>query len=295
MVAEDRKAEGLRLLNEFAEKQLAAAANDSDRAKLYLQVGNLCSLVGEYQAAEDWYRRLMAIAPNSYVLLARSLLQQNRASDAVDVCLQAAKGKPPAEVATVLAQILAEGETDRELDRRVQPIIDSALDADGANVNLLMSVAVQRIARDDDEEAIRLFRRVIEIEPNHMLALNNLATMLADRPDQLGEAQKYVERALVIAPRSPALLDTLGTILVRSQNYERAVAVLEEAVAGAASDPRYYFHLAAAYEKSGRGSDAQKALGTAIQLGLDKSILTSGDRELLASLKHELLTAAFQD
>jgi tetratricopeptide (TPR) repeat protein len=294
-VTDNCRAEGLQLLNDYADKQLAAAASDGDRAKLFLQAGNLCSIVAEHQAAERWYRRLMEIAPNSYVLVARSLLQQNRASDAVDVCLQATKGKTTAEVATVLAQILAEGDANRELDRRVRPIIDSALTSDGGNVNLLMSVAVQRIAQDDNDEAIRLFRRVVEIEPNHVLALNNLATMLADRPDQLNEARKYVERALAVAPRSPALLDTLGTILVRSQQYERAVAVLEEAVAGATSDPRYYFHLAAAYEKSGRESEAQKALATALRQGLDKSILTSGDRELLASLKHELLTASYSE
>jgi len=128
-----------------------------------------------------------------------------------------------------------------------------------------------------------------------VLALNNLATMLAERQDQLGDARQFIERAISVSGRPPALLDTLGTILVRSHQYKPAVAALEEAVAGTANDPRYYFHLAAAYDGDGRSTDAQRALQTAIELGLDKAILTSGDRELLASLKHDLLTANFQE
>jgi Flp pilus assembly protein TadD len=100
---------------------------------------------------------------------------------------------------------------------------------------------------------------------------------------------------MTVSGRQPALLDTLGTILVRSHQYKPAIVALEEAVAGTATDPRYYFHLAAAYDGVNRSADAQRALQTAIELGLDKAILTSGDRELLASLKHELVTVNYQE
>ena len=151
-------------------------------------------------------------------------------------------------------------------------------------VFLLVSLAVRNVTENKNDEAIELFRRVLKLRPNDTLTLNNLATLLSEKPSQLGEARKYVEQAMGIAGRNPVLLDTLGTIMVRSGEHQQAVQTLEEAVAGTASDPRYYFHLAVAYQRSGNASKAHEALETARKCGLDRAILTSGDRELLASL-----------
>jgi tetratricopeptide (TPR) repeat protein len=294
MVAVSRRDDARQLVNEFADEQLPAAGSDSERAKLYLQLGNLCSSVGFYEDAERWYRRLMDIAPNSYVLVARALFQQEKVKEAVDMCLRAAPDRPSAEAATVLAQLLSAANVDAALDRRAAPLIDSALQSNPDNVALLMSVAVLHVTRNEYDEAIGLFQRVVDLEPNHDLALNNLATLLAERPTQIRAAQQYVERAIAVSGRSPGLMDTLGTILVRNDQHEQAVAALEEAVAGGASDPRYYFHLAVAYQRSGRKAEAREAFESSRKLGLESTILTSGDRELLASLQHDLLTSNYQ-
>jgi Flp pilus assembly protein TadD len=170
-------------------------------------------------------------------------------------------------------------------------VITSALQTHGDNLELLTSVAVQKVTEGDQSEAIRLFRRVIEIDPNHTVALNNLATLLAEQGSQLNEAREHIERAIKIAGRSPALLDTLGTILIRAGEPKLAVDALEEAVAGVVSDPRYHFHLAVAYKRLGRDLDAKRELEISRQRGLEQAILTSGDRELLTSLEAEIVTA----
>jgi tetratricopeptide (TPR) repeat protein len=290
LVVQQRSEEALQVLTEFAEKQLAAATNDTDRAKVLLTLGNIATSTDHHAQAEKWYRQLLAIAPSSYVLLAKSLMEQQKANDAVEVCLHAAPKRSPAEVATVLTQLLGADARNQELNARIEPIIVSALSQAGDNVDLLTSVAVRHVTEDNYEEAVKLFRRVIELQPNHALAMNNLATLLAERPNQLGEARKYAERAMAVAGRSPALLDTLGTILIFSGEHEEALAVLEEAVAGAVEDPRYYFHLAVAYQRLGRNADSQKSLSTAQKHGLDRAILTASDRELLASLKRGQVT-----
>jgi tetratricopeptide (TPR) repeat protein len=291
LVAEGHRDQGIRLLSDFAAKHLPASATDADRAKLLLELGNLATTIGNYQEAEGWYRQLQAIAPNSYVLLAKSLAQQNKVHDAVEVCLQAAANRPAAEVATVLTQLLSGTGGEGALDKRVQPLIDSALAADRNNTELLMSLAVRNVTENNNDEAIKLFRQVLALRPHDALALNNLATLLAEKPNQLGEARQCVEQAIAVAGRNPALLDTLGTIQVRSGDDQEAVSTLEEAVAGTALDPRYYFHLAVAYQRSGQAAKAKEKLYTARQYGLDRAILTSGDRELLTSLNTELQSA----
>jgi tetratricopeptide (TPR) repeat protein len=285
---DNREEEARERLNEFANQHLEAATDDAARAKLLLRLGNIASSSKFPQEAEKWYRQLVAVAPNSYILLAKSLADQNRHDEAVDVCLHAATSRPAAEVATVVAQLLPATHINSALVERVQPLIASALKADGDNVNLLMSIAVRHVTDDRSDEAIKLFRRVLELQPNHTLALNNLATLLAERPDQLAEARKLVERAIGIAGRSPALLDTLGTILIRAGQNEDAVTYLNEAVAGLADDPRFFFHLAVAYQRSGDHEKAHDKLEAARKRGLDAAILTEGDQEMLAALEHEL-------
>jgi tetratricopeptide (TPR) repeat protein len=288
--AEGKPAEGVTQLDKFVESQIATARSDTEKGKLLLQAGKLCASVGEFSAAEEWFRRLERIAPQSYILVAQSLVEQQKPRDAVRLCLQVMGGKPTADGASVLAQILASEQVSSELERQALHAIDDALDADRGNLNLLMSSAVLRTTRNENDEAIRLFRRVVELQPRHALALNNLATLLSEQPDQLKEAQQFVERAIAISGRQPHLLDTLGTILLRSRQFRPAIAALEEAVAGSANDPRYYFHLAAAYDGNGQPALAQEKLKVALGLGLEKTILTSGDRELLVSLKKQALS-----
>ena len=295
MCAEGKSAEALKLLNRVANEQLASAKTDAERAKIFLQAGNLCTQQRSIEAAEGWYRRLEKVAPKTYVLVAQSLLQQGKANDAVGLCLERSEAAPSPELASVLAQILTAGKVDPELNRKAMQIVDAALDADRGNVELLMSVAVLRLTQGNDDEAIRMFRRVVELEPKHTLALNNLATMLAERPAERADALQYVERAMESSGRLPALLDTQGTILYHLGRHQEAVAALDEAVSGGANDPRYHFHLAMALDGAGRQADAQRALQTALAYGLDKAMLTKGDRELLASLKHTLLTANTRD
>ena len=194
--AEGKPSEGIAALNSFVNSQLAKAKSDTERGKLLLQAGQLCASVGEFSTAEEWFRQLEKIAPQSYILVAQSLVEQQKSEEAVRLCLQVMGSKPNAAGATVIAQILTSEEVPSELERQALRAIDDALDADRGNLSLLMSNAVLRTTRNENDEAIRLFRRVVEIQPRHALALNNLATLLSERPEQLKEAQQFVEKAI---------------------------------------------------------------------------------------------------
>src|SRR5262249_37909940 len=182
-----------------------------ERGRLLLQMGNLATVVGYHPQAESWYRQLSAIAPGSYVLLVNSLSAQKKFSEAVDLCLGVAPHRPSGEVATVLSQVLATAGNPADLEARVGPTITAAVEANRDNLELLMSAAVRAVMADHNDEAIRLFRKVLERQPNHTMALNNLATLLAERPNQLTEAQECAERAVATGGRWPASLDADGT------------------------------------------------------------------------------------
>ena len=73
--------------------KLSKPADNAGRqdAGMALAVGNLYRSVEQYPAAERSYRRLFALNPKRYELLAAVLAQQGRMGEAVDLCRQAAQ------------------------------------------------------------------------------------------------------------------------------------------------------------------------------------------------------------
>jgi tetratricopeptide (TPR) repeat protein len=77
-------------------------------------------------------------------------------------------------------------------------------------------------------EAIAGYRGVLEANPYHARAANNLAFLLADA-GQVDEAVLWARRALTLEPSNPAYLDTLGSILLLQEQSVEAAAVLARA------------------------------------------------------------------
>jgi predicted Zn-dependent protease len=132
----------------------------------------------------------------------------------------------------------------------------------------------------------------VKLDPQNSLALNNLATLLAEKPNRRAEALKMIQQAIQLAGRQPSLLDTEGTIHLKMGQADQAVASLEEATAGGVVDARYYLHLAAAYRLAQRDADARQMLKEARAFGLEKFLLTQDDRNLLEELNTALKVSA---
>ena len=287
---QDKLDDARELLDDYVENTLPDVEQQTGKARAYLGIGNLYASIGEHEQAAAWYRKLSEIAPQTYILLVRELAAQGQLNEAIDVCLAAQDivEDSSTNVAAVLAQLMSSAAEETEAEERVQPIIDAALQSHQDDVDLLLAVAVMQVTRGQDDVAVRHFQRVLEIVPEHPLALNNLATLLAERPNQLAEALQYIEQAIEISGRQPALLDTLGTIQLRLGEPASAVSSLEEAVLLGGNDARYHFHLAIAYQKTDQIENARDSLRRARRGGLAKMVLTQGDQQWLQELETEI-------
>lgn len=108
------------------------------------------------------------------------------------------------------------------------------------------------------EAAMLEYRKVLELDPGHVGALNNLASILTaqGRP---GDALAPAELAVKRAPESATVLDTYGWALFRAGRREEARRVLEKAVAGTDARPAHCYHLAVVLQASGE-TDAARGL-----------------------------------
>lgn len=99
-------------------------------------------------------------------------------------------------------------------------------------------------------QALSWFRRVVDAEPANVVALNNLAYLLASQSGQFDEALKYAQQVKEIAPDNKGVDDTIGWIMYLKGMYRPAVKYLESAAQGEA-DPLIRYHLGMAYLKLG--------------------------------------------
>lgn len=107
-------------------------------------------------------------------------------------------------------------------------------------------------------EAIAQYEELLRQAPQDIVALNNLASLYQRQKD--ARALPTAERAYKVAPQNPAVLDTLGWILVNSGQPGRGLELLKKAIVGAPTEASIRYHLAIAHASSGDKAQAKKEL-----------------------------------
>ena len=159
----------------------------------------------------------------------------------------------------------------------------TALAAYPDNRDLLYNRALYVVELGDFAWMERDLRRLLEEDPDNVDALNALGYTLADRNERLDEAFALVSRALELRPDSPAILDSMGWVLYRQGDLERAAAYLRRALQ-LNQDDEIAAHLGEVLWVSGERADAQAVWREALARKPDSDKI----REVLERLQAEL-------
>lgn len=128
-----------------------------------------------------------------------------------------------------------------------------------------MYLADSANARKDFVLASKYYRVLLDTQPNNPMILNNLAWSLAQIKDP--KAVDYAEKAYKLAPDQPAIMDTLGWLLVEKGEMVRGMSLLQKATSLAPQNALIKFNFAKALVKSGKKSEAKKELEELAKLG----------------------------
>ena len=129
--------------------------------------------------------------------------------------------------------------------------------------------------------ALEHYRLIVLADPDNLVALNNLASVLNESAKNPDEALPFAEKAYQGAPGSAAVNDTLGWVFYQKRIYTRAVHHLETAVKLQPTAKRKA-HLALAYHQTGADAQARKTLAEALALDPDLGE-TQGDLAAILS------------
>lgn len=147
---------------------------------------------------------------------------------------------------------------------------------------LLQSAGLDELAGRRDE-AIDTYKRILDIDPNNVIALNNLAYGLAVYQNMLKEALALAERAVIRAPTDPTILDTLAWVQHLLGDDASAAKVMEQVVRTNIPNPDIRLHAAIVFAAVGARALAQNEL--AVALTLNPALANSTEvKELQAQL-----------
>jgi putative PEP-CTERM system TPR-repeat lipoprotein len=248
------------LANGEAEKALEAAR---ESLKLAPQNVQAMALIAALETARGGYgetrrligeiRRIDAQYPGVDVLEGELALRTGNAAAAVKAFDAAMKKVPTANVA--ISSFAARRAA--KATNATAPLEQwLATHPNDGRVRLVLSDALSDAG--DAEGAVKQLERAVEADADNVVALNNLAMMYQKRGD--ARSLSMAERAVRIAPKSAAILDTHGWILFQQGRVADALAQLERAVAAAPRDPDIGYHYAAALARNGKNEQAERRL-----------------------------------
>jgi Flp pilus assembly protein TadD len=116
------------------------------------------------------------------------------------------------------------------------------------------------------DRAAERYQRVIDVQPNNSIALNNLAYAIAVRRKSPAEALPLAKRAAAGAPNDGTVLDTLAWIEHLLGDEATAAKQIAQAVARASGNPEIRLHAAVIYAASGARAVAEIELKEALRL-----------------------------
>jgi len=184
-------------------------------------------------------------------------------------------GRPGAAIAT-LEKALANGVTQRDIQvklgtylaetgaaSRAVPLLES-LPQDDTEVLNALGIAYGHAERSAD--AMRAFRRAIDLDATNGLAHQNIGTLHLHAGDTAA-AEASLRQALAIDPTLAGAFTTLGVVLARTQRRDEAIDAWKQAVQLEPTEFDALYNLTVALFNAGRASEAsdfgQRYLATA--------------------------------
>jgi tetratricopeptide (TPR) repeat protein len=216
--------------------------------------------------------------PELLAVYGRALLMLRRPQEAVDVCQRVVRTLPNSGAAELeLAMALEDAGRCTAAETAARNALIKGFDA--PETHFALGNALLKQGRLDEAEAA--FRHAITLRSDYAAAHYNLAQIIWMRRSDLGAAVATLDVSLRSAPVAADLLVVKAKLLEYAGDIKGALAILKEAIARGATDPR--LHLAAA-EAALRFDSAQAAEWArrtlALQPGNARALATLGDAQL---------------
>ena len=221
------------------------------------------------RTAEMFYRQYVDEHPSQAMDLVMFFIRQNQNDEAVNILEQTWQGCEPIAVAQVCMNIMQTEKKSKELKQRVEKVLTDAQVKFENHPGILLTLGDMRVSEDRYAEAEEFYRQLLEKNPGHAVAMNNLAWLLALQGKKLDEALSLINKAIERTGQLPSMLDTRACVYIAQGKADKALKDLEDVVADGPTPVRL-FHQAQALNLANQKYAASSTMQQAIKAGLTK-------------------------
>jgi Flp pilus assembly protein TadD len=150
------------------------------------------------------------------------------------------------------------------------------------NVAFRLARAGLQIMRGNNDAAISQYEAILQDQPNSLVAINNLVSLLLDnRSDKPSLERAFELSEKLKSSNVPQLRDTWGWAQYKRGDFKGAIATLEAAVAATSNLAAAHYHLGMSYAAAGQTEKAAERFKTAFSLEPDGTPLKDSIRSAM--------------
>ncbi len=120
-------------------------------------------------------------------------------------------------------------------------------------------------ATGQGDKAKPVYEQILKVQPDNVVALNNLAFIMAESGSDLDQALTLAQRAKQKLPNDANVADTLGWIYIKKNLSDDAIKIFRDLVQKNPTHVTWRLHLAMALYQKGDKLQARKELDTCIK------------------------------
>ena len=256
-----------------AERWFKSLIGTTRQQEALMQLGQLAQQDGRYEEALGYYSGIDR-GPAAFDALTRSavvMAHLGRLDDARQLLQRVRDELPQAEQQLIMIEV--ELLVDAGDHSAAQQLLTDAVEASPDDADLRYARALTYERAGDIRSAEADLRHVLEQNQNDARALNALGYMLVLEGNNLDEARDLIDRALVIEPEDPAIMDSKGWLLFKQGDPAAALPWLQRAYT-AFPDPEVAAHLGEVLWVLGRQNEAHQIWNAALVSDAAHPVLT---------------------
>jgi tetratricopeptide (TPR) repeat protein len=269
---------------QLLESQLLSSQRAEDWYHLNLELAVALYKSGKVSEANEVIKTLYESAPGDprpllveLGLLKDDGLWDNLTQKAVAWCT----AHPNNAAATVrIADVLAAAKND-QANKAAESLYRQTIEHDSNFAEGYLKLGTLLQMKGRPAEAAKMYQHLLEISPENVIAINNLAWILCEVQNQYNEALTLAERGLTLQPDYVDLIDTRGMAYYRLGRMDKAVEDFRRCVLLYSGQMpalvNSYFHLGRALVKLGQKAEARGQLSKALELNSEIKALSPED------------------
>lgn len=273
-----------------------SSSDASEQIQLNIELATALYKSGDKGQARELLQNLIkdpSTCDKALVTMIRLLSDDNDFS-AIEKTIQTLLKQDSTDTDTFI-KVAAElaGDEKQKTNNIAKKLLQNILKQNPRTVKAMILTAMIAQAAGDIEESEKLYRKILEIEPETPIALNNLAWIVSQVHEQHEEALELAQRGLAYAPEYADLIDTRGLIYHSLGNYDLAIDDFENSIElyslNSDSLAVSNLHLAMALYDADQPDKSLQILKQTLDLNEKKQSLTSKQIVQARSLMSELL------